>query len=131
MGEFTVMRIDDMEGIYGGAFKRARASVGASSFGMQVIDLPPNIDQYPEHDHSDDGQEEVYIVLRGSCHMDLDGETVDLAPETILRVAAGTKRKLYTTDDAARVLALGGIPGKAYEPSALTELGQPDPLAAS
>jgi hypothetical protein len=25
VGEFTVMRIDDMEGIYGGAFKRARA----------------------------------------------------------------------------------------------------------
>ena len=130
MGEYTVMRIDDMEGIYGGAFKRARASVGASSFGMQVIDLPPNVDQYPEHDHSDDGQEEVYIVLRGSCHMTIDGETFDLEPETVVRVAAGTMRKLYTTDDGARVLALGGVPGKAYEPSALTELGQPDPLPA-
>ena len=131
MGEYTVMRIDDMEGIYGGAFKRARASVGARSFGMQVIDLPPNIDQYPEHDHSDDGQEEVYIVLRGSCHMRVDGEEFDLEPETIVRVAAGARRQIYTTDAAARVLALGGIPGKAYEPTALTELGQPDPLAAS
>ena len=131
MGEYTVMRIDDMEGIYGGAFKRARASVGARSFGMQVIDLPPNVDQYPEHDHSDDGQEEVYIVLRGSCHMSIDGEVFDLGPETIVRVAPGTTRKLYTTSDSARVLALGGVPGQAYEPAALTELGQPDPLAAS
>jgi mannose-6-phosphate isomerase-like protein (cupin superfamily) len=131
MGNFTVMRIDDMEGIYGGAFKRARASVGASAFGMQVIDLPPNVDQYPEHDHSDDGQEEVYIVLRGSCAIDIDGERVELEPETIVRVGAGTKRKLYTESDSARILALGGVPGKAYEPSASTELGQPDPLAAS
>jgi mannose-6-phosphate isomerase-like protein (cupin superfamily) len=98
---------------------------------MQVIDLPPNVDQYPEHDHSDDGQEEVYVVLRGSCHMSIDGEVFDLEPETIVRIAAGTTRKLYTTDDSARVLALGGVPGQAYVPSALTELGQPDPLAAS
>jgi mannose-6-phosphate isomerase-like protein (cupin superfamily) len=131
VGEFTVMRIDDMEGIYGGAFKRARASVGASSFGMQVIDLPPNIDQYPEHDHSEDGQEEVYVVLHGSCHMTIDGETFDLEPETMVRVASGTSRKLYTTDEGARVLALGGVPGQAYVADPSTELGQPDPLAAS
>jgi mannose-6-phosphate isomerase-like protein (cupin superfamily) len=131
VGDFTVMRIDDMEAIYGGAFKRARASVGASAFGMQIIDLPPNIDQYPEHDHSEDGQEEVYVVLRGSCHMTIDGQTFDLDPDTIVRVASGTMRKLYTTSEGARVLALGGVPGQAYEASALTELGQPDPLAAS
>ena len=46
----TVKRIDEMEAVYGGAFKRARAELGISSFGMQVMDLPPNLDQYPEHD---------------------------------------------------------------------------------
>lgn len=131
MGDYTVMRIDDMEAIYGGAFKRARASLGASSFGMQVIDMPPGIDQYPEHDHADDGQEEVYVVLRGSCAIEIDGERFTLDPDTIVRVAAGTKRKLSTSSDGVRLLALGGVPGKAYEPPSITELGQPDPLAAS
>lgn len=131
MGDFTVMRIDDMEAIYGGAFKRARASVGVSAFGMQVIDMPPNVDQYPEHDHAETGQEEVYIVLRGACEFEIGGEVVALGPESILRVAADTRRKLYTRAEGVRLLALGGVPGQAYEPPAITELGQPDPLAAS
>ena len=68
MADYTVRRIDDMEGIYGGAFKRARAELGVESFGMQVIDFPPNMgDQYPEHDHGEDGQEEVYLPLSGSA----------------------------------------------------------------
>jgi len=131
MGDYTVMRIDDMEAIYGGAFKRARASLGASSFGMQVIDMPPGIDQYPEHDHANDGQEEVYVVLRGSCQLDVDGQRLTLEPDTIVRIAPGTMRKLSTTTEGVRILALGGVPGKAYEPPTITLLGEPDPLAAS
>jgi hypothetical protein len=63
--------------------------------------------------------------------MTIDGETFDLEPETMVRVASGTSRKLYTTDEGARVLALGGVPGQAYIADPSTELGQPDPLAAS
>ena len=47
MADFTVKRIDDMEGAYGGAFKRARAELGVSSFGMAIIDMPPNFEHYP------------------------------------------------------------------------------------
>jgi oxalate decarboxylase/phosphoglucose isomerase-like protein (cupin superfamily) len=37
---------------------------------MQVLDLPPNLSEgYPEHDHAETGQEEVYAVLRGSGRM--------------------------------------------------------------
>jgi uncharacterized cupin superfamily protein len=46
--------------------KLAAAELGVESFGMQVLDLPPDFREYPEHDHADDGQEEVYVVLRGS-----------------------------------------------------------------
>jgi hypothetical protein len=28
-----------------------------------------------------------------------------------------------------RVLALGGVPGQAYEPPDVTKLGEPDPMA--
>ena len=62
MADYAVKRIDDMDAIYGGAFKRARAELGIRSFGLQVLDLPPNADSYPEHDHAEDGQEEVYVV---------------------------------------------------------------------
>jgi mannose-6-phosphate isomerase-like protein (cupin superfamily) len=130
MADYAVKRIDDMEAIYRGGFKRARAELGASSFGMQVIDMPANATLYPEHDHGHDGQEEVYVVLRGSGEIELDGQRVPIDPDTIVRVGPSTRRKLWPGDDGMRVLALGGVPGKAYEAASITELGEPDPMAS-
>ena len=75
-------KIDDMEAVYLGAFKRARAELGVESFGMQMIDLPPNYENYPEHDHEQDGQEEVYVALRGSGEIEIEGERFPLDPIT-------------------------------------------------
>jgi mannose-6-phosphate isomerase-like protein (cupin superfamily) len=130
MGSYTVKHLSDMEAIYGGAFRRAGASLGVESFGMQVFDMPPAFENYPEHDHAEDGQEEVYVILRGSGEFDIDGERVPLDPETILRIPAGTKRKLVPGPEGVRVLALGGVPGKLYERPEPFRLGAPDPTAA-
>ncbi|HLJ21331.1 MAG TPA: hypothetical protein VKU84_14090, partial [Stellaceae bacterium] len=68
--DFTVKRLDEMEAAFGGGFIRARASLGASAFGMQVLALPPSSgDAYPEHDHLHDGQEEVYLLLSGAADL--------------------------------------------------------------
>jgi mannose-6-phosphate isomerase-like protein (cupin superfamily) len=131
MGSYTVKRIDEMEGIYYGSFKRAGAELGIESFGMQVFDMPPGIDQYPEHDHGEDGQEEVYVILRGSGEFEIEGERVPVDAERIIRIPSGTKRKLWPGPDGVRVLALGGVPGKLYERPEPFKLGAPDPTAAS
>jgi mannose-6-phosphate isomerase-like protein (cupin superfamily) len=127
MADYTALKIDEMEAIYRGAFKRARASLGVESFGMQIMDLPPNGDAYPEHQHDD--QEEVYLALRGSGEIEIDGERVPLDPETVVRVGPSAKRKVWPGDEGIRLLALGGTPGQAYEPPDITKLGEPDPLA--
>ncbi len=131
MADFTLKRIDDMEAVFAGAFKRARAELGVSAFGIQVIDMPPNIDRYPEHSHAEDGQEEVYLALRGSGEIVIEDERHRLDPETMVRVAPGTSRKVVTTDDPLRLLIVGGVPGKAYEAPEVSELGGPDPLTAN
>ena len=130
MGDYTVKRLDEMEAIFGGSFRRAGATLGIESFGMQIFDMPAGADQYPEHDHSHDGQEEVYVVLRGSGEVELDGERLPVDTERIIRVGAGTKRKLWPGPDGMRVLALGGVPGKAYERPEPFKLGAADPTAA-
>lgn len=129
MAGYTVKRIDDMEAAYLGGFKRARAELGVESFGMQVLDLPPNLENFPEHDHSGDGQEEVYLLLRGSADVEVEGERIPLDRDMMIRIGPGVNRKLYTGDEPARILALGGVPGKAYEAPDVTKLGEPDPLA--
>src|SRR5919199_3500569 len=123
MADYTAKRIDEMDAGFGGAFKRVRAELGVESFGVQVLDLPPNLEQFPEHDHSASGQEEVYVTMRGTGWIDVDGERVDLDPETIIRVGPQTRRKIYTGDEGMRILALGGVPGAAYEPSGPSKLG--------
>ncbi len=130
MADYTARKIDDMEAIMQGGFKRARAELGVESFGMQVIDMPAGFGDYPEHDHSEGGVEEVYVVLRGSAEVSVDGERVRIDPDTIIRVGAGSKRKITPGDQGVRLLALGGTPGNAYAPPAITQLGTPDPYLA-
>lgn len=130
MSGYSVKRIDEMEAIFHGSFKRAGAELGIESFGMQVFDMPPGFSDYPEHDHSEDGQEEVYLVLGGAAELEVDGRRLELAPGLIARVAPGTRRKLYTGAAGARVLAIGAVPGEIYSRPADFELGAPDPTLA-
>jgi mannose-6-phosphate isomerase-like protein (cupin superfamily) len=127
MPDYTVKRFDEMEPILGGVFRRARASLGASAFGMQVLQMPAGADFYPNHDHAHDGQEEVYVVLGGSAEFDIDGERVHVEPETAVRVAAATKRQIHPGPDGVRILAVGGVPGGSYVAPDFTELGGPEP----
>ena len=128
MGDYTVVEIDDIEAIAFGVFKRARATLGVKAFGLQVLDLPANADRYPEHDHSADGQEEVYVLLRGNGQIEIDDEPIEMTPDRIFALQPGTKRKLIPGDQGMRVLAIGGKAGEAYSPPDYTELGRPDPF---
>jgi hypothetical protein len=123
MPYYTTKRINDMETGFNGGFVKARAELGVTSFGMQVIRLPPNFSDYPEHDHAESGQEEVFLPIGGSGWIDVDGERVDLDGETFVRVGPAAKRKIYSGPEGLRVLALGGAPGEAYKIVPVTELG--------
>jgi mannose-6-phosphate isomerase-like protein (cupin superfamily) len=131
MSEYAVKKIDDMEAVYLGAFKRARAELGVESFGMAVIDLPPNFENYPEHDHAGDGQEEVFIALRGDGEIEIAGERFPIDSDHMARVSSGTPRKVWPGGDGVRILVIGGVPGGNYEPPDNSKLGQPDPMAKS
>jgi uncharacterized cupin superfamily protein len=131
MSEYKIVSIDEIEAIAFGMFRRARAALGIQAFGIQVLDLPPNLEQYPEHDHSSDGQEEVYVVLRGSGEIEIDGERHPLDTNTLVSLQPGTKRKLWPGDEGMRVVAIGGKAGSAFEATDYTELGAPDPFAPS
>ena len=128
MADVTIKRVEDFEAIFGGGMRKARAGLGVTSFGMQVLQFPPNADRYPEHDHQD-GQEEVYVVLEGAATLRAGGEEHWLEPGVFARVGPGETRMIVTGEEGARILALGGIPGKPYEIVGFTEEGAPDPAA--
>ncbi len=123
MPDVSVKRVEEFDSSNGGGFCRARASLGVTSFGMQVENFPPHFEHYPEHDHAEDGQEEVYTALSGAATLHADGETYRLEPGVFARVGPGVKRKITTADEPVRLLALGGVPGQAYVAPGFTELG--------
>jgi hypothetical protein len=87
-----------------------------------VIQLPPNYTDYPEHDHVESGQEEVFLAIGGSGWIDVEGERVDLDTKTLVRVGPESKRKVHAGPDGLRMLALGGAPGEVYKIVPRTEL---------
>jgi len=121
MADVTVKTLDEFEGAFGGAMKLVRHGLGVQSFGLQVIDFPPNADQYPEHDHAHDSQEEVYIVIDGAATLQAGGEEHELRAGSFARVGPSEKRKLVTGAEGARVIAIGGVPGKPYEVQPFTQ----------
>jgi Cupin domain len=127
MPDVTVKRVEDFEAIFGGGFRRARAGLGVISFGLAVIDLPPNFSRFPEHDQTHDDQEEVYTVLSGRATLQVGGEEWELEPGVFARVGAIEKRKLVTGDQPARIIAMGATPGKVYDPPEFTNEGTKPP----
>lgn len=127
MSDYRVVRIDEIPAVVFGSFKRARAALGVASFGMQVIDLPPNSPHHQRHDHHIDGQEEVYVVLRGGGEIEINGTRHPITPETLARVGPMLSRKLWPGQDGMRVLIIGGVPGSAYHAPDVTHLDAPDP----
>lgn len=131
MADVTVKRTEDFEPTYGGGMLKTRAGLGVSSFGMQLLRFPPGFERYPEHDHTQDGQEEVYTVLEGEATLIAGGEEHVLAPGTFARVGPSERRTLTTGGSPALILVLGGVPGEAFQVSKFTDEGEPDPLAAA
>jgi quercetin dioxygenase-like cupin family protein len=118
MDTFRVKRIDEIASIHHGAVKLAGDELGVESFGLQVLDFPAGFSDYHEHDHSDDGQEEVYIVLEGSAEFEVAGERLTAQPGTMLWVAPESRRKLVAGPHGVRVLAIGCAPGGYQRPEA-------------
>jgi uncharacterized cupin superfamily protein len=115
MDEITVRRIDELASIHDGIVKLAGAELGVESFGLQVLDFPPGFAHYPEHDHSDDGQEEVYVVLEGSCDLAAGGQRLALGAGALARVGADTRRSVEPGPEGVRILAIGCSARGPYE----------------
>jgi hypothetical protein len=115
---YSSSHIDDLPSIWDGMCKLVRSGLGLSGFGVNVLDLAAD-KTTTDHTEAASGQEELYLVLRGSATM-LVGppgqeERVELVPEVVARVAPEARRLFHTGPEGARLLIVGGAPGKAYE----------------
>jgi hypothetical protein len=131
MADVSHVRIDEIDPIdflEGFAFRPAGDVLDVKPFGLSIIDMPPETTDYPEHDHASEGpgnppahqlgQEEVYIALRGSADVLVDGTRYPLDGDHVVRVGPTGRRKILPGPDGVRLLAIGGYPGRVYDPAA-------------
>ena len=114
MTEPAVLHIDDVEGLHGGVFKRVGSTLGVTAFGLNVEQFPQGSEHYPDHDHSKDGQEEVYVILAGRATLTIDGEPHLMRQGSVALVPAGHSRRFTMPDGDVQILAIGGVPGTAF-----------------
>jgi mannose-6-phosphate isomerase-like protein (cupin superfamily) len=113
---FDVVDVSELEGEGpGGMVRKTRRALGARAFGFNYFVFPPN-QEGREHDHSRNGQEEVYFVVKGSGTMRIDGTEVDLRPGRLIRVDPDSARMPTSGGDGLEFITFGAPIDGAYEP---------------
>ena len=116
---YTVKHTDEfeeMEGSGGATWRLARKTLGAETFGFNIVDIEPG-GQIPEHDETASGQEEVFIVIEGEGTFVADDEEHPAPAGTFIRYSPEVKRTVRNgSEERIRVLLIG-VPGDSgYEP---------------
>ena len=110
----TIRRREDLERT--GNWLLARRSLGLSSFGMNLVEIPPG-ERIPEHDETDRNHEEVFIFLDGSPSLVVDGREIEAPAGTFARLDPGLRRTVVNNgDDIAAVLIMSAPRSSGYEP---------------
>ena len=97
----------------------AAPQLGIRAFGINAYTAAKAGDLVVE-EHTEEalGHEEVYIVLDGRATFVLDGEEFDAPAGTVVHLSdPKVQRVAHAAQDGTRVLAVGGPPDAAYEPS--------------
>jgi mannose-6-phosphate isomerase-like protein (cupin superfamily) len=115
---YDVVDVHELEGEGpGGMVRKARRALGARAFGFNYFVFPPNVEGR-EHDHANDGHEEVYFVVEGSGRMRIDGEEVELRPGRLIRVDPRSTRMPISGEEGLEFLTIGAPIEGTYEPPA-------------
>jgi quercetin dioxygenase-like cupin family protein len=112
---YSVTNVEDIEGAGpGGAVRFVRRELGVEAFGINWFELRPGAEGR-EHDEAESGQEEVSIVVRGSGHWRVDGDTVAVRVGSFVRFDPESARCPVAGPDGMTFVSIGARRG-SYEP---------------
>lgn len=122
MARYAVAHLDEIDEISDGRCpsRPVRLHFGITSFGVNAWTGRKAGDRIiNEHDEVElgDGQEELYLVQRGRARFEIEGESIEAPADAFVFVRPGVKRTAFAEEPDTTIIAVGGTPGKAYEPS--------------
>jgi mannose-6-phosphate isomerase-like protein (cupin superfamily) len=96
----------------GHGFRKVRAALGVTAFGVNGIVFPP---RYEGPNHFHDTQDELYFVHRGTATFTIDGEEREVPEGGLVHVESTTHRQISNRTDGELVLLVVGGSGGYVE----------------
>jgi hypothetical protein len=94
-----------------------RRTVGFRPFGVNAWLGAKAGDRVIERHRERDGDEELYVVVRGRATFTLGEERVDAPAGMLVHAPPGTLREAFAAEDDTVVLAVGAKPGTVWKPA--------------
>ena len=104
---FTILHRDQFERT--GDWLLARRSLGLEAFGLNLVDIQAG-ESIPEHDEQERDQEEVFIVLRGSPAIVIDGDQHLLPAGTFVRIEPQLRRTIVNPGTGVASVLIASAP---------------------
>jgi mannose-6-phosphate isomerase-like protein (cupin superfamily) len=99
--------IDELGDGYG--FRKVRAPLGITAFGVNVVIYPPGMEGFL---HYHDTQDELYFVHSGTARFEAEDESYELGPGGLFHAESTTPRKVSNVgNDDLVLLVIGGKDG--------------------
>lgn len=126
-GGWGVARLEEIENA--GGWIRIRKHFDVGAYGINAYRPKEDGQIVGEHDETQLGHEELYVVLDGHAAFTLDGEEVDAPSGTLVFVRdPAVKRRAVALEPETIILAVGAAPGKAFSVSPWEDMGDIIPL---
>jgi quercetin dioxygenase-like cupin family protein len=117
--EYTIKHRDEFESVEGSGestWKLARKALDTSAFGFNLVEIEPG-GGIPEHDESESGQVELYVILEGEAVLRIAGEDHAAPAGTFASIEPPASRTILNRSDAkVTALLIGVHPSGRYEP---------------
>jgi quercetin dioxygenase-like cupin family protein len=118
-GKYAVVSLDELDrypAMTGApVLMPLRQRLDVRAFGINCWTAPVGAPVIERHSEPD-GDDEVYVVMRGRARFLVGHETFDAGPGTLVHVPPDTLREAVAAEPETFVLAVGAKPGEAFEP---------------
>lgn len=133
MSRYEVIAIDQLDRVpvsHGLEWRPIRRRLGIRAFGMNAYTAEKVGDVVVEEHKEGSGHEEVYVVLSGLARFTIDGDELDAPAGTIVYLRdPAALRSAASQQEGTTVLAVGGWPDRAFEPSGWEWPFEAEPLS--
>ena len=115
---YEILSLDDLDRApyrgSGETLRPLRRALGFRAFGVNVWSADAAGDKLIPPHEEDSGNEELYVVVRGTAHFTLGEETFAAPVGTLVHATAGVFRTATAAEADTVILVAGATPGEAF-----------------